>query len=173
MSVPPLYLEAPKMIFEGQYRSFFNQAVESSHGGVMLHGAAGTRKTTFGTKIMAAKMLGHIGEFAVDGLWTTAPELLANIRNTYNSKAKETELEVMRRYSEVGLLLIDDLGAEKKTDYSLATFYTILSNRINHMKFTIVTTNLNLETLHGWESRIASRLASFNVLEMTGRDHRL
>ena len=173
MFVPPLYLEASKKSFEGHYKQDFLAAVESKHGGVLLYGSAGTRKTTFGTKIMAKKMMDHIGEFAVDGLWTTAPELLANIRSTYSAKSKTTEMEIMQKYSDVGLLLIDDLGAEKKTDWSLSAFYSILSNRINYMKFTIVTTNLTLEELHAWEPRIASRLGSFQVIGMTGKDWRL
>ena len=122
---------------------------------------------------MAAKMCEYIGEFAVDGLWITAPEILANIRSTYTAKSKTTELEIMKRYSDVGLLLIDDLGAEKKTDWSLSAFYSILSNRINYMKYTIVTTNLSLEELHKWEPRIASRLGSFQVINLTGKDWRV
>ena len=79
------------------------------HGGVMLYGEAGTRKTTFGTRIMAEKMKDYIGEFAVDGLWATAPEILADIRSTFSANSKMTELDIMRKYSDVGLLLIDDL----------------------------------------------------------------
>jgi len=173
MNVPPLYFDAPQKPFEATFKAIYRSMVESKHGGALLYGSAGTRKTTFGTKLMAEKMLDYITDYGIDGLWSTAPNLLAEIRATYSVKSKETEIEVMQRYSNYGILLIDDLGAEKKTDWSLSAFYSILSNRINYMKFTIITTNLTLEELHLWEPRIASRLGSFQVIVMTGKDWRL
>ncbi len=173
ISVPKLYLDATERKFEPEFKPSYLKAVEAEHGGVFLVGANGTRKTTLATKIMSAKMDKFASTGRVDALWTTSGEILAEIKSTYSKNSTFSEKDMMDKFSKIGMLLIDDLGAEKVTDWSLSAFYSILSSRINHMKYTIVTSNLDLGQLNEWEPRIASRLAGFQVIEMTGKDWRI
>ena len=50
-------------------------------------------------------------------------------------------------YKRVDLLIIDDLGKEQCSDWSMSTLYSILNDRYEDMKPTIVTTNYNADSL--------------------------
>ena len=170
--VPPLYIESFKRAFTGINLDAQNIAEQAEHGGIFLTGATGTGKTTLGTAIFIEKFNGVIGK-EWGALWTTMGTILADIRNTYQPGAKVTEKEIMKKYSEYPLLFIDDLGAEKVTDWSISALYSILSTRINYMRYTIVTSNLSLSDINNWEARIASRLAGLQVHKMAGSDRRI
>jgi DNA replication protein DnaC len=106
---------------------------------------------------------------------TTMPELLIRIRSTYKSKDADadTEAEVMDRYSNCGLLLLDDLGAEKVSDFSISTLYVIIDKRNRELKPTIITTNLSLETIgDNIDKRISSRLSEMTIIQMAMADYR-
>ena len=107
-----------------------------------------------------------------DGLWVTAPRLIARITSTFRDRATETETGVFDLFSRVGSLVIDDLGAEKTTDFSLTSFYSILAHRIDYLKYTIVTSNCSIEDIGKWSARIASRLSSFKIIKLMGADRR-
>lgn len=57
------------------------------------------------------------------------------------------EHEVLDIYKKVDLLIIDDLGKEQCSDWSMSTLYAIMNDRYEDMKPTIVTTNYNAEDL--------------------------
>jgi len=172
VKVPPLYRESSAFMFDDQEQRFGMACKDMEHGGAFIAGPAGTGKTTFATAIMKERLMSVVHDTGWDAIWVTAPELLARIRATYQQGAVESEQEVMKLYSGVKLLLIDDLGAEKVSDWSMSAFYSILSRRINYMLFTIVTSNMSLDSIAEWEPRIASRLMSMKCMNMTGDDRR-
>ena len=57
------------------------------------------------------------------------------------------EYEVLDVYKSADLLIIDDLGKEQCSDWSMSTLYSILNDRYEDMKPTIVTTNYNTDDL--------------------------
>ena len=137
--------------------------------GVFLHGTQGTGKTFMATAMLQAWALsGKTG-----ARWTTSPGMLAEIRSTYHPQAKHQEMEVIEKYALAPLLLIDDIGAEKITDWSVPAQYQIISDRVNWNRKTIITSNLSLDEIAEWNPRIASRLSGFRVIEMTGEDRRM
>lgn len=72
------------------------------------------------------------------------------------------------------ILLLDDLGAEKTTDFVKQTLYIILSEREKWDRPTMITTNYLLsEIAEMFDARIASRLKGGTVLEFTGKDWRI
>ena len=71
---------------------------------------------------------------------------MADIKRGFDS-GEVTEYEVLKAYKEVDLLIIDDLGKEQCTDWSMSTLYSILNDRYEDMKPTIVTTNYNADGL--------------------------
>jgi len=68
-------------------------------------------------------------------------ELLNDIRSTYDSSSQLTERAVIRPLLECELLVLDELGAEKTTDWVRDILMYILNHRYNNMKTTIITTN--------------------------------
>ena len=170
--VPPLYLESSERTFTGINLKAQERAEATKNGGIFLTGATGTGKTTLGTAIFVQKFRDVIGK-DYGALWTTMGNILADIRNTYQQGSNETEKDIMKKYSEYPLLFIDDLGAEKVSDWSISALYSILSTRINYMRYTIVTSNLSLSDINNWEARIASRLAGLQVHIMAGSDRRV
>ena len=82
---------------------------------------------------------------------------------------------IIQRYSEADCLVLDDLGAEKTTDWSFSVLYLIIDNRYNNYKKTIITSNFALNQLAGklGDDRIPSRIrAMCSIVKMDGDDRR-
>lgn len=129
-------------------------------------------KTGSGKSHLAASCL---KELRIDwARFVTAPELLLEIRASFgNREEKETEQEIINRYCEYQILVLDDLGAEKSSDYSITTLYLIIDRRIRNCKRTIITTNLTLEEIElNLDARIASRLSGMKIVKITMPDYR-
>jgi DNA replication protein DnaC len=119
-------------------------------------------------------------------------ELLKQVQNSYNRSVEATELEVLRPVFEAEVLVLDELGASKPTDWVWDTVAHILNARYNDRRTTIITTNYaNLPPLGASESngakaamreetlgdrigeRMRSRLQEMCVVvEMQGEDFR-
>ena len=82
-------------------------------------------------------------------------------------------MEVFREFTEYRTLILDDLGAEKQTDFSAATLYAILARRRNLQRLTIVTSNQTLQEINAWEPRLASRLGEFSTVRLPNIDRRI
>ena len=103
------------------------------------------------------------------------PRLLARIRRTYDGDAGELSyLEFFRRLTSVDLLHIDDLGAEKRSDWVLEQLYAIVDERYASNRSMLVTTNLEVTALEEQiGERTVSRLAEMcETLPMYGDDRR-
>ena len=109
--------------------------------GLYIEGTNGTGKT----HLAAAIALQLINE-GVPVICKTSSDMMADIKRGFDS-GEVTEYEVLKAYKEVDLLMIDDLGKEQCTDWSMSTLYSILNDRYEDMKPTIVTTNYNTDGL--------------------------
>lgn len=116
------------------------------------------------------------------GLFYTTPELLTLIRSTYNSATKATEADVIRPVMEAQLLVLDDLGAERPTDWVEETMNLIVNTRYNHRRVTVFTSNYPVEVVPGspaeeLKERVGFRLFSrlhemCEFLPLEGVDYR-
>ncbi len=118
------------------------------------------------------------------GLFITVPKLLMELRSVFSGdkkyqadiwsdSRKMTEEDVINEYTALELLVLDDLGAEKTTDYSLTSLYMIIDERINNFKRTIITTNLSLQELEEkMDARVASRLSGMKIIKINMPDYR-
>ena len=98
------------------------------------------------------------------------------IVDTFRTLKDSEKEDRFLNFSECDLLLIDDLGISKYTDFALEVFCEILNRRTLRMRNgLIVTSNLNLDRLASKnDDRLASRLAGIcRVVEVSGQDHRL
>jgi DNA replication protein DnaC len=69
-------------------------------------------------------------------------DLLKQIQNSYNDSVKTTELDILRPVFETEVLVLDELGAVKPTEWVWDTVSLILNTRYNDNRTTIITTNL-------------------------------
>ena len=87
------------------------------------------------------------------------PHLLAEIRDTYDADPGERSyMDFFRRLVAVDLLHLEDLGAEKQTDWVLEQLYSLVNQRYEEQRSIVVTTNLALDELERAD-RPADRLA--------------
>lgn len=142
--------------------------------GLMLYGKAGSGKTH-----LAVSIARHIIEKKqIQVRFARIVDLLSEIRKTFDNNEQyrtENESELIQRYTAAPLLIIDDLGAEKTTDWVRQILYQIIDERWIEQKPIIVTSNLNLEELEArFEERIASRVAGMcRLVESRDYDYRI
>jgi DNA replication protein DnaC len=128
--------------------------------GLWLTGDIGTGKTTLAMLVSKTAIeAGH--SVAIYSL----PRLLARIRRTYDDAAGELSyLDFFNRLTSVDLLHIDDLGAEKRSDWVLEQLYAIVDERYVSNRAMLVTTNLDVGAL---EEQIGPRTVS-RLVEICG-----
>ena len=105
----------------------------------MIIGTIGTGKTHLAVGIL--KEL--IPTRGIPCLFYDYRELLKEIQNSYNSTVQTTELDVLRPVFETDVLVLDELGAVKPTEWVWDTVSLILNTRYNDNRTTIITTNFD------------------------------
>ncbi|HLW51969.1 MAG TPA: ATP-binding protein [Candidatus Angelobacter sp.] len=105
--------------------------------GLLFIGPIGTGKTHLAVGIIQELVRSK----GVPCLFCDYRELLKEIQNSYNSSVQTTELEVLRPVFEAEVLVLDELGAVKPSEWVWDTVSHILNSRYNEKKTTIVTTN--------------------------------
>jgi len=134
---------------------------------LLILGATGAGKThqAFG----AIRSLASRG-CAVDWLAVTAPDLYAQLRPRDGIDA-ETEF---RRYADVPLLLLDDLGAAKHSEWTEEINYQLIGHRYDAMLPCLITSNVPVAQLRAiLGDRVASRLREMcQFVALTGPDRR-
>jgi DNA replication protein DnaC len=104
--------------------------------GLLLIGPSGVGKTHL--SVAAMKQLIKKG---VHSLFCDYRELLKQIQNCYNPSVQATELEILRPVFETEVVLIDDIGAVKPSEWVWDTVSIILNTRYNNALTTIITSN--------------------------------
>lgn len=142
--------------------------------GLLFYGRAGSGKTHLACSI--ARYL--IEQKQVGVKFVRIVDLLCDIRKTFDENENyrtENESELVRKYTRVPLLILDDLGSEKTTDWVRQILYQIIDERWLEQMPIIVTSNLNLEELEArFEERIVSRIACMcRLVESREYDYRL
>jgi DNA replication protein DnaC len=122
-----------------QVRTFTRSIEENLEAGrgLWFDGPVGTGKTSLA--ILVAKAAKDAGRsYAV----FPVPRLLAEIKRTFDRDASDSYMGFFRRLCTVDLLVLDDLGAEKQTDWVLEQLYSIVNERWQDRRSIVVTTNL-------------------------------
>jgi DNA replication protein DnaC len=101
-------------------------------------------------------------------------DLLQQIRSTYNQDSPEAdEKQILNTVQQIPVLLIDDLGTEKATEFASSTLYQIIDHRYREEKPIILSTNYSIKNLKNrfpvMGERIFQRLLEMNkYLELAG-----
>jgi len=120
-----------------QSATAFTQAFPSVERGLFFEGEPGVGKT----HLAAAVLTQVVRTTGARGLFYDVRELLKLIRSTYNSSIHTTELEVLAPVMKAELLVLDDLGAEKTSEWVEETMNLIVNTRYNEKLATIFTSN--------------------------------
>jgi DNA replication protein DnaC len=105
--------------------------------GLWFDGPVGTGKTSLA--ILVAKAARDAGRsYAV----YPVPRLLAEIKRTFDRDASDSYMSFFRRVCTVDILVLDDLGAEKQTEWVLEQLFSIVNERWQDRRSIVVTTNI-------------------------------
>lgn len=140
---------------------------------IFCYGNSGTGKTVFATSLA-------ISYIKADKKvkYCSYPAFIMELRNAYRKDNPDIKTpwdiaEDVAKFN--GVLILDDLGAEKTTDFVREITYFILNEREINLLTTIITSNFSLDELNNMiDSRVSSRIAGMcEVLHFTGEDRRI
>ncbi|HQU83454.1 MAG TPA: ATP-binding protein [Pyrinomonadaceae bacterium] len=144
--------------------------------GLLFMGPVGVGKTH-----LAVSIINELSKKGYGCLFYESGSLLKEIQNSYNASTQTSELKVLQPILDAEILVLDEIGATKPTEWVRDTMANIINTRYNDRKLTIFTTNYlddkrNAieETL---EERIGVRLRSrlyemCKTVSITGDDFR-
>ncbi len=145
--------------------------------GLLFLGTCGVGKTHLAVALLR-QMIAEKGDA---GLFYDFRDLLREIQASWNSISQTSELEILRPVLESKVLVLDELGANKPTEWVRDTIAHIINCRYNEKKITIFTSNyLDVPEKQGEESltdrigvRLRSRLYEMcREIEIHGMDFR-
>jgi DNA replication protein DnaC len=105
--------------------------------GLFLEGQPGVGKTHLAVAVLKQA----IQTTGARGLFYDTRDLLRLIRSTYDPATRTTELDILRPVMQAELLVLDDLGAEKTSEWVDETMNLIVNTRYNERRLTIFTSN--------------------------------
>lgn len=121
---------------------------------IAFYGPPGGGKTY--AAVCVAKEAAWIGRTS---RYTTVSGLAREVRSTFHSRSKDTEEEILKRYIETQLLILDEIGAGSGSDHERAMFQDVLYERYNRKRPSILISNLMQDDLkRALGDRIVDRL---------------
>lgn len=143
--------------------------------GLLLIGPCGVGKTHLAVAILRQL----IEQRGVAGRFADYRELLKGMQATYDPGNSQSEAAFLRPYLEAEVLVLDDLGVGRATEWAMETLHYLLNSRYSNERTTVLTTNLDdgdptrkeLTTAVG--ERLRSRLFEMcQTVAITGDDYR-
>lgn len=163
-----------KVITENEFTPFTEEL-----GSAYLFGKAGTGKSVQAVWRMLewSRLKAINGKPRQSALFINLSNLLLEIKASYDNNNTSTETEIIEKYSTIEMLVIDDFGVVKTTEWVYQIIYIILENRYSNFKPTIITSNDSLETLRIKlnDERLVSRIkhdCKGNIFNFTGKSKR-
>jgi DNA replication protein DnaC len=147
----------PSLAFACVSATRFSQEYDPCDGtGLLIIGNIGTGKTHLAVGITKHLILNK----GISCLFYDYRELLKEIQNSYNAAVQTTELDVLRPVFETDVLVLDELGAVKPTEWVWDTVSLILNTRYNNNRTTIITTNFEDQPAAGASGSVSPARAA-------------
>jgi DNA replication protein DnaC len=165
--LPVRYRTASLNDFSSQIQEAVHFALARKTDGLLITGPVGTGKTH-----LAAAIVRHLVRLGNDAIFRRCAKFYSDLRNAYQENASEESILVP--IASAAFVVMDDLGAGSLSDHERRSTLELLDRRLNENLPTIVTTNWTLSKISEcMDDRIASRLAGFSAIELTGTDLRI
>lgn len=151
------------------------EKVEAGEGLYIWSENTGTGKTSWACKIMGYyfRKIAFRSGLENEGLYIYLPTFLEDLRSYYDNPTPEfdEELEMVKKCK---LLIMDDLGAEKPSEWVAERLLSFINTRVSNGLSTIYTSNISIDELGAkMGKRIRSRIVgSVSVINLTGKDRR-
>lgn len=123
------------------YAANFQQIRKTGQSFMML-GTVGTGKTHLSIGVALEVMKN--GNSAV---FSSASKIFRAIKDTYHKGSHQKESEVMAIYTQCDLLIIDEVGVQRGSDFEKETFFDVINERYENMRPTIILSNLTIEEI--------------------------
>jgi len=164
---PERYLKASFKAYKG--KADLSPVKRITSGICYLHGGTGAGKT-----YIAVAYLAYMSDKTLlKGRFINSTRLFIELRQSISRGDEEVKL---KEFTSNNILVIDDIGTEKLSDYTLQSWYYIINERYNNLLPTMLTSNLSLrilaETYGSIGDRIASRISSGLVVNIGDYDYR-
>ena len=182
-NIPQKYIHSTFETFIGNEK-LAAELQKTDNENIVLYGNTGCGKTHLAVAIIRNEFIKNIntllkrdlcGRQAVVKriLFKPVPDLLLEIRQSFRNDAQLSEEAIINKYCGANLLVLDDLGSEKTSEYSITTLYIIIDRRDRDLLPTIITTNLSQKEIEEkLGARIASRLAGMKNIKINMPDYR-
>lgn len=150
-------------------KKYAEEFTRDTSDGLIIAGPVGTGKTH-----LAIAILRTVLQKGIPGICVQVPELLYEIRQSFGYENAD-KANLLNLVKTAEFLVLDDLGAEKATDWVRETIFVVIDARYRDLKPMVITTNCTLDEL---AERIGDRIAS-RIVEMCqgiylgGKDWRL
>ena len=139
----PTFQNAEALRVCNEYIKDFDLISISERNGLFICGECGVGKSHLA--FATANSLIQKGNSVIA---MTMIDLLLKIKSSFNAyNDKMTEEQILQIYTDCALLVIDDLGKEKPTEWALQMIYSVIDRRYNALKPIIVTTNFTASEL--------------------------
>ena len=139
-------------------KSYAERFDRNTTEGFCIYGAPGNGKSH-----LAAALVNRLIRRDFTAVFIEVPDLFAQIKDTYNRGSEASESKILRMLGICDLLVLDDAGAERPSEWVQEKFYQIINTRYkNHLPIVITT---NTKDMAGLEDIIGFR-AYDRVLEM-------
>lgn len=146
----------------------FAENFSVGNGNLLLMGGTGLGKTHLSTAIAR-----RVIEKGYDVLYESAPNVFGDFEYD-RFRARGDEPSRSEKYMNAELLILDDLGTEMSTQFSVSCLYNLVNTRLNRGRSTVISTNLSENELsRTYDDRITSRLfGEYKILLFRGQDIR-
>ena len=155
------------------------KAIEVPVESVYIYGQVGSGKTVYAAFMMLAEMehryLTLEDASPRDCVIRSVPELLFEFKQTYDKNSIVTEQDMMDAFGDSHLLVLDDFGVEKISDWAYQLLYMLINRRYSNLKTTIFTSNFDLEQIAQQlgDDRLTSRIQHMCVVLKFEDDYRV
>ena len=136
-------------------------------GNLLFSGATGLGKT-----FLSACIARQVADRGFSVVYETAIRMFADFEA--EKFGGEEQRGLTHKYLACDLLIIDDIGTEMTTQFTISAMYNIINTRLMDGKATVISTNLVPEAIEGrYSPQIASRiLGTYRLIKFAGSDIR-
>jgi DNA replication protein DnaC len=134
------------------------QFAEQPEGFLLIHGQPGNGKSH-----LCAAVANHVRAAGVPVIFITMPELCSSLKATFDDDAEQTTTERTNVYKTAPVLILDDIGAEKRSEWSEVVLFELIDYRYRNRLPTMFVTNLDPRDRHAFDWRVVDRWTDHEI----------